>query len=434
MGVFAVRNLMPWDTFSMHAGPKTDADQAAATFFERAVCGAIRFCGQTAYMFRFLCSHPSTLPRMVSERDERLPPPLSFLTVGIFVTGMVQRIAYAIDYGQPKSSDTLATEFHNIYGDISIWEVSLRTFPGILLVVFLSTVVARLACRDFRFDRNPIVATACYTAGLHALAVGFLYLALIVIETWYSNEHQSAIGYSLWERILTLSVLWTGIYGAMALALSIRGHAQRPWIRQPLGYFPVGTIGTLVIFAVIYMTVEFSFDIGSAQLRRDERFLRHYLDGFRISLVEKQFLRDTSLRNTQTELTLALTNLSEERILVPRHEFLSAADSDVEIPVVANSIDSLSDKSLMIEPQQTRVIRLRLDMSAFQMDMVEGEISKRVKFPFHKAALGYAFNQKTHYVDIPLPDYMSPVQNALKGLSLPQIGQGPLGVSPRQTR
>jgi len=115
--------------------PPHSKDTSAPAFFERAVTGAIRFCGQSASMFRFLLSRPSSLPKRVAAGDPQLAPPLSFLTLGVFIAGMVQRLAYAIDPGASYTAAAFSAEFHEAYNQISLWEVSLRTFPGVLLVL-----------------------------------------------------------------------------------------------------------------------------------------------------------------------------------------------------------------------------------------------------------------------------------------------------------
>lgn len=389
-----------------HEDPSAN-DSTIQVFFERTVAGAIRFCGQAVYMFRFLVSPPASLPRRIVARDPRLAPPLSFLTLGVFVAGMVQRIAYAVDPGESYSARAFAAEFHDAYSQISLWEVSLRTFPGVVLVVLVGVVVAKLVRSAKPFDRNPIVSTVCYAAGLHAMAFGLLYFLITWINAFYSTDSGSAIGHAAREKLLTGVVALTGLYGVLAIAAAIREAAGRKWAARFVTRIPISAGTTVMLLTVTYMTVEVSFDTGSAEERRNARWEQDWHEGFRVSLVESDSIADSTNRRSQLQATLALTNVSDEKILVPRPRNLVTADNKIPLNVVSSSLDFSEDKALVIEPNQTRVLQLRVDMNPLYMKLIQGEVSQRVLLPFHKALNGYAYNKRDHYLYLPLPDYGS---------------------------
>lgn len=382
-------------------------------FFERTVSGAIKFCGQSVYMFRFLLSPPSSLQKRIQARDTRLAPPLSFLTVGVFVAGMVQRLSYAIDPAESYSGEAFTAEFHNAYSQISLWEVSLRTFPGVILVVSIGVLVARCAKSQERFDRDPIVATACYAAGLHSLIFGLLYFTIMWVNAFYSDEVGAVVGQSLKERLLTGAFALTGLYGALAIAMSIRSSTKRNWIASPFAHFPIGIATTILLLAITYITVEVSFDIDSANSRGHARFEQEHKNGFRISIVQSHSEPGPNNQLSQLNATLALTNVSNQKILVPRHRSLVTADKKTSLRMVGNSIDMCEDKALVIEPNQTRVVQWQVDMSALRMELVRGEISERIMVPIHKSKNGYSFQPQTHYINLPLPTYGTAVRRGI---------------------
>jgi len=276
-------------------------------------------------------------------------------------------------------------------------------------VVLIGFAVARLVGSRRPFQQDAVVATACYAAGLHALVVGLLYFAIMLANALYSTEYGTAISRSLQDDLLTGAVALTALWGAIAVAVAIRIASQQRPLKSPLVHYPIGTATAALLLAVIYFTVEISFNVGAADSRRQARFERDYRNGFRVSVIDSQSELGPGLERSQMHLTLAVTNVSSDKILVPRHRKLITADKQRKIHVVGHSIDNEVDPAMILEPKQTRVVRLKLDMKPLHPKLLAGEMSERVLFPFRKAANGYSFNEAVHYLDVPLPDYGRPV-------------------------
>ncbi len=354
------------------------------SFFERTAAGVVRFIGRSLFTTGMSLVLPQRVAVLAHAGDKRLAPPLSYLTATLFLAGVAVRLHRSHEWAEEVAANQLVSDLRETFSQASLATAAVMTFPSVLIVVALATLLAWAGGVGRCPTRSPLFACCCYAAG-------FLY-AMVAVLVFGSMGLRVALDMELspfdydWVNYTAMGLLFFCAGGGMlTVAASLAEESRRAWAR--VFRYPAAFAATCVAGIACGVALEASFDVEGADAASYEAYRKRDRTGLKIDTIKWTTRRNPAGGPDIVTATLALSNLEAAPLIVPCPEALMATNADglrdrscrpygPESQVLACSIDKLEGGALLIEPGQTRLFTIEyappaeLAQPAIQYDQV----------------------------------------------------------------
>ena len=336
-------------------GDKPADDSASSeVWLERSVVGLLRLLTDSLWTGWAIFTRPHRLPIAWMNGSVRPAPPFSFLIVSLLAVGFAIRLAL-LYYGRPVDQ-SLLSRLGETLGSLAIKDIFLLTVPCVVLVKMTGAGVARWTRPQKRFEQNPIVAWVTYAAGFQCLAIAGLcagslsFKILSHKETVLPSQYEDEAVVLAGSMILLLSA--TLVYAA------IRGAGTTAIARSRLAtwFLSVVTVCTTLIGVLIVNSISFNVESTIGEVLRDQQ--RANLGDHRVVIrtLDSRILEEV-MGQPVVEVTVAMMNISDETVAVPRPRVLESADESTSpaIEVLHDSLDWTGQAGWILAPGETKL-------------------------------------------------------------------------------
>jgi hypothetical protein len=348
----------------------TDDEPIEESMFERTAAGVVRFIGRSLFTTGLAIVLPQRVAKLAHAGDKRLAPPLSYLTAATFFAGVGVRMHRSHEWADQVAANQLVSDLRETFSQASMTTAAVMTFPCVLIVVALSTLLAWTAGVGRCPTRSPLFACCCYAAG-------FLY-AMIAVLLFGSLAYRVLLGMEVspfdydWVNYTAMGVVfYFGGEGMLMIAASLAEESRRAWARM-LRY-PAALAVTCVAGIACGVALEASFDVEGADDASYEAYRKQERTGLKIDTIKWTGRLNPAGGPDIVTATLALSNLDAAPLIIPCPEALQATSSvrqrdpslsPEELPVelkarlLSCSISQLDGAALLIDPGQTRLVTI----------------------------------------------------------------------------
>jgi hypothetical protein len=348
----------------------TDDEPIEESMFERTAAGVVRFIGRSLFTTGLALVLPQWVAKLAHAGDKRLAQPLSYLTATMFLAGVSVRMHNSHEWADEVGANQLVDDLRETFSQASLATAAMLTFPCVLIVVALATLLAWAAAVGHCPTRSPLFACCCYAAG-------FLYAMIAVLLF-------GSIGYRVLLGLEFSPFEYDGFYytamglvfycvgeGMLIIAASLAEESRRAWART-LRY-PAAFAVTCVAGIACGVALEASFDVEGADDASYEAYRKQERTGLKIDTIKWTGRPNPAGGPDIVTATLALSNLDAAPLIIPCPEALQATRSvrqrdpslsPEELPVeltsrlLSCSISQLDGAALLIDPGQTRLITI----------------------------------------------------------------------------
>lgn len=284
---------------------------------------------------------------------------------------------------------------------LSLWDVMLMTFPCVLMVAVLGSLLSELAgCRQ-RMDASPIVRATCYAAGFQFLLLGLLALGHVTIQTLL--EDSELLSHQIEERIIGGYLLFAIVWSAQIIGRAIVVAGQRRLTTNWPVRMALGVVVSAVMLACGLLAMDTTFDFHRAKLARNALWNREWFGDLHVAMLESRHDPVMSDRPTRVSVTYLLTNQSDRRIVIPPIREWQAVDDECRLPIIASSLQSDHAPALILEAGQTRAAEFEFDVPALYSDALFEVPWPKFVLNYRRADETYAFESMTTNISLPCP-------------------------------
>ncbi len=328
-------------------------------WLEQSVVGLLRLLTDSLWTGWAVFTRPYRLAVDLMNGTARPAPPFSFLIVSLLSVGIAIRLAL-LYFGRPVD-ESLLGQFGKTVGTLAIEDILLLTVPCVMLVKMTAAGLARWTRPRTRFEQNPVVVCVAYAAGFQCLAIAGLcaanLTAKIITRQAYvlPSKHEGTAVVVGGTVILLLSA--TIVYAAIRTA----GTTLVARSRIASGLLSLLTVCTTLIGLLIVNSISFDLESTLAEVRRLQQ--KANLGDVRVAIrtIDSRIV-DTARPNPIVEVTVAMMNVSDEEVAVPRpHELQSSLEPTwPAIDVLDDSLNRTSQAGWIIAPGETKLTTWKL--------------------------------------------------------------------------
>lgn len=339
-------------------------------WFERSVVGLLRLLTDSLWTAWAVFTRPHQLPMQLINGTARPAPPFSFLIVSLLCVGIAVRLALL--YFDRPVDESLLGRLGETLGTLAIKDVLLLTVPCVMLVKMAAAGLARWTRPRIRFEQNPIVVCVAYAAGFQCLAIAGLCgaaLAAKIITRQASvlpSRHEGTAVLVVGSAILLMSA--TVVYASIRAA----GTTLIARSRIASGALSLLTVCTTLTGLLIVNSISFDVKSTIAEVRRYRQ--QENLGDVRVAMrtIDSRLVEATG-RKPVVEVTVAMMNVSDETVAVPRpRELLSSLEpAQPAIEVLSDSLDLTGQAGWILAPGETKLTTWTLALPEWCRDATE---------------------------------------------------------------
>lgn len=371
------RNLTTYHTRTDETRPPhgaasdPDADpESPVLWFERSIVGLLRLLTDCLFTGWAVCSRPHQLVVDWMHGVARPAPPFSFLIVSLLSVGIAIRMALL--YFDRAVDESLLSRLGEILGTLAIKDVLLLTVPCVMLVKMTAAALARWTRPKTRFEENPIVVCVSYAAGFQCLAIAGLCAGALAAKIL---TRQTSVLPSEYEGLaVLLSATMILLMSATVVYAAIRnaGTTRLAESRIASGVLSMLTVVTTLTGLLIVNSISFDLKSTLAEVRRYQQ--RENLGDIRVAMrtVDSRIV-DADGSNPLVEVTMAMMNISDEAVAVPRpRKLLSGYDQRKPgIEVLDDSLDRAGEAGWILAPGETKLTTWKLRLPEWCREVVD---------------------------------------------------------------
>lgn len=352
----------------------TAADDACATavetgsnLFERTILSVLALLAAGCHCIVLMLVAPRIFARRVVEDSSQLPPPYSFLLASLMLGGISIQTAVAF-FGQPVDHAILE-RLATAVSSITLEDLFVLTVPCIILVAMAGAGVARWTLPQTPFQRNAVVRAMCYAGGLQFTLIGAACMAGLLIK--FARSSSSVMAESQFDQAVFLGLGYLIIAAALPVFHVIRLSGTTFWARHLLTALPLSLLACTTVLVGMSITNSISFDLKSAVEEVRMAHQRTMLDDFSIGIrsLSSRMIRDQQGR-PQIDMTVAMVNVSDQAVIVPRPFELQHAMEPQLAPILVADGPATDPENAgwIIEPGQTKLARWQLEVPPWLAD------------------------------------------------------------------
>lgn len=297
----------------------------------------------------------------------KAPPPFAWLVATLFVAGVSLRVFFALNAAPAADSTLLFDDLRTALAEVSLTGSVLVTLPCVLIVALATRCLSWVLGPVEPWSEDRLVSAACHAVGWQFGVVALAFASLVALQV-LGCEPTGRLNHLL-NQLLPWVVGGTLLWGALLLGPSIADKLSVEGWSATVG----GVFAALVFLAPLttgaLWTLGQSVDLRQAARVADQRQQRAWFGDLGVYVLSNRRVDGFDERST---LTVALTNRTEQLILLPREEKLvplkqvstgpHQADRDAPaLRVVGTSLDYLPDRALLVLPGATRVVEFTVE-------------------------------------------------------------------------
>lgn len=327
---------------------------APGPWLERSVVGLLRLITDSLWTAWAVLTRPHKLGGELVEGSARAAPPFSFLIVSLLAAGVAVRLA--ILYFDRAVDESLLRRLGETAGSLELEDILLLTVPCVVLVKMTAAGVARWARPHVRFEQNPVVASICYAAGFQCLAIAGL-CGLSLIAKILTRRQSILPSQYEDEAVLTGAAFILGLSTVLVYSV-MRAAGTTPLARSRIaaGVLSIFTAATTLVGMLIVNSISFDLESTIAEVRQQQE--RDNLGDVKVAVrTLASRIEPSAAGEDLVEVTVALMNISDETLAVPRPRELRHAWEPTwpAVEVIADSLDWTGQAGWIIPPGDTRL-------------------------------------------------------------------------------
>jgi len=328
--------------------------ESPVLWLERSVVGLLRLLTDSLWTGWAVFTRPHRLAVDWMNGTARPAPPFSFLIVSLLSVGIAIRLALL--YFDRPVDESLLSRLGDTLGTLAIEDILLLTVPCVMLVKMTAAGLARWTRPKTRFEQNPIVACVSYAAGFQCLAIAALCAGSLTAKIITRQASVLPAKYENIAPVVGVSVIL--LLSATVVYTAIRTAGTTPIARSRIASAVLSllTVCTTLIGLLIVNSISFDVESTIAELRRYRQ--KANLGDVRVAVrtIDSRIV-DAADGNPVVEVTVAMMNVSEETVAVPRpRELLSSHEPNKPgIEVLNDSLDRSGQAGWIIAPGETRL-------------------------------------------------------------------------------
>lgn len=343
------------------------AVETGSNLFERTIVGVLALLASGCHCIALMLVAPKFFARSIIADSPRLPPPYSFLLASLMLGGISVRTAVAF-FGQTVDHSILQ-RLATAVSSITLEDIFVLTVPCIILVAMAGAGVARWTLPDTPFQRNAVVRAMCYAGGLQFTLIAATCLAGLLIK--FARSSSSVMAERHFDQAVLLGLGYLIIAAALPVYQVIRLSGTTFWARWFVTAMPLSLLACTSVLLGMAITNSVSFDLKSAI---DEVRIAHQKEMLTDVTIALRTLSSRMTRSEhgapQIDMTVAMVNISDRPIIVPRpFELEHAVEPELApIRVAAAASADPEHAGWIIQPGATKLARWQLDVPPWLAD------------------------------------------------------------------
>ncbi|MEZ6041796.1 MAG: hypothetical protein R3C20_14920 [Planctomycetaceae bacterium] len=309
---------------------------------------------------------PRSFVTMSPLHRSEFAPPYSFLILSLLLAGIGIRLGVA--FFQQPVDHTVLSRLASTVKSVSLEDVFVLTVPSIILVAMAGAGVARWTAPKVKLPHNPVVRCVCLCAGLQFIVVGFCCLGALIIKALSGTS--MVLPGNLFDQITATGLLLLILTSTRPLYHTIRKAGSTRLAGNPFAVMLLSFLATTSVLVGVAIVNAISFDLGQTIAEARQRHQHQILSDVYVAA------RTLSSRMTRVasgapaiEMNLALVNVSEEPVLLPRPFELEHAVDPRRTPFqLLTTAVSEQEAGLVLQPGETRIVNWTLSIPEWCSD------------------------------------------------------------------